>query len=268
MATTSSDPAVTYEQYMVPTLFGPYASRLVETANPQPGERVLDVACGTGIAARRSAPHVGRSGTVTGIDINPNMLSVADTAATEEGFDITWEQGRAEALPFPDASFDLALCQFGLMFFDDRQAALAEMRRVLVPEGRVVVSVWRGLDHHPFYRTLDAVIERHLGMSSVRDIFALGDSMDLQAALSDAGFREIAIETVPLVARFLSPGDFLAGEIDVDTAAIPAMQHLDGEARRDMVERIGADMAPALRDVTEGDHVVLPFHAIITIANC
>ncbi len=268
MATTSSNPAETYEQYMVPTLFGPCASRLVELAAPRSGERVLDIACGTGIAARRAATRVGSTGQVTGIDSNPNMLSVAEAAARQEGLDITWQQGRAEALPFPEASFDLALCQFGLMFFADRAAALSEMHRVLTGAGRAAMSVWRGLDEHPFYRTLDEVIARHLGTSSVRDIFALGDSEALQASLTDAGFRRVVIESVSVTARFPSPDDFIAGEIDVDTAAIPAMQHLDVEERREMAEMIRDDMAPALRDVTEGEYVVLPFHALVALARC
>lgn len=266
MTTTPSNPAETYEQYMVPTLFGPHAALLVQRAAPQPGERVLDIACGTGIIARHAARHVRPSGRVTGVDINPNMLSVAQAAAREDGLEITWEQGRAESLPFPDASFDLVLCQFGLMFFDDRPAALAEMYRVVSPGGRVGVSVWRGLDDHPFYRTLDEVIERHLGASSVRDIFEFGDNSDLQAALADPGFRDITIESVSTTARFPSPDDFIAGEIDVDTAAIPAMQQLDPEARRDLVDTIREDMEPALRAVVESDHVVLPFHALVATA--
>ena len=258
-----SNPAETYESYMVPPLFAPFAQRLIDAAEPRPGERVLDVACGTGIVARRAAPHIGSTGKLVGVDLSPDMLAVARTVAGRDGLAIDWHEGRAEALPFPDGSFDLVLCQFGLMFFADRQAALAEMHRVLAPGGRAAVSVWQGLDRHPFYRALHEAIEQRLGTSSVQDIFALGDADELHGLLSRAGFRDVAMEPVSLTACFPDPEGFLAGEIDVDTAAIPAMQHLDATARREMTRTIRDQMEEPLRRVTEGDQVVIPFHAHI-----
>ena len=261
-----SNPAETYENYMVPTLFGPWAEHLVQSANPQPGERVLDVACGTGIVARRVAPRVGSSGKVSGLDINPNMLTVARAAAEREGLAIEWRDGRAEKLPFPDGSFDLVLCQFALMFFADRHAALAEMQRVLAKDGRVSLSVWQGLDRHPFYKRLDDVIQQRLEMSGVQAIFALGDAEELRQLLTEAGFQHVEIEPVSKTARFPNPEGFLAGEIDVDTAAIPSMQHLDVQARQAITAAISEDMKASLREVTQDNHVVIPFHAQIARA--
>jgi ubiquinone/menaquinone biosynthesis C-methylase UbiE len=258
-----SNPAETYENYMVPTLFAPWALRLIEAANPQPGERVLDVGCGTGIVARRVAAHLGSNESIVGIDLNPNMLTVARAKAQQEGFAIEWHQGRAEKLPFADASFHLVLCQFALMFFADRQAALTEIQRVLVDGGRVLLSVWQSLNQHPFYQKLHEVIEHRLGMSGVQDIFALGDAPGLRALLTEAGFQQVEIEPVSMTARFPDPEGFLAGEIDVDTAAIPSMQHLDAQARQAISAAIGDDMQEALREVREGDYVVIPFHAYI-----
>lgn len=261
-----SNPAETYESYMVPTLFAPWASRLIQSANPQPGERVLDVACGTGIVARRAAPRVGANGKVSGLDLNPNMLVVARAAAEREGLAIEWHEDRAEKLPFPDGSFGLVLCQFGLMFFARRHAALAEMHRVLADGGRVLLSVWQGLDRHPFYQTLHDVIQQRLGISGVQDPFALGDADQLRTLLTEAGFRHVEIEPVSMTARFPDPEAFLAGEIDVDTAAIPSMQHLDAQARQAITVAIRADMEAPLRAVTQDDHVVIPFHAHIARA--
>lgn len=262
----SSNPAETYESYMVPTLFAPWASCLVESAGPQPGERVLDVGCGTGIVARCVAPLVEPNGQVVGLDLNPNMLAVARAAAEREGPAIDWQEGRAEALPFPDGRFDLVLCQFAVMFFSDRRAALGEMHRVLTDGGRVALSVWQGLDCHPFYRALHEAIERRLGISGVQEIFTLGDADGLRTLLTDAGFRNVVIESVSMAARFPNPDGFLAGEIDVDTAAIPSMQHLDAQGRRRITEAIRGDMAGPLREATEGDHVVIPFHAHVARA--
>ena len=264
---SSTNPAETYESYMVPTLFGPWADVLVRSAQPRPGERVLDVACGTGIVARRVVNLVGSDGQVVGIDLNPNMLAVARSAAEREGLAIEWQEGPAERLPFPDGAFDLSLCQFALMFFADRRAALQEMHRVVRPGGRIALSVWQGLDHHPFYRTLDEAIQRRLGMSGVQDIFALGDTKELRMLLESAGFRAVEIEPVAMTARFPNPVAFLAGEIDVDTAAIPSMQHLDAEARRGVTVAIREDMERPLRAATEGEHVVLPFHAHVVRAD-
>ena len=255
------NPAETYESYMVPVLFAPSAERLIALARPRPGERVLDVGCGTGIAARRAAPRVGNTGRVVGLDASQGMLAVARMVAGREGLSIDWREGRAEALPFTDGEFDLILCQYALMFFSDPSAALAEMRRVLTDGGRALVSVWQGLDRHPFYERLDRAIERHLGTSGVRDIFALGDARELRDRVAKAGFQHIEIEPFQLLARFPDPEGFLAGEIDVDTAAIPAMQHLDAAARADLTARIRSEMAEPLRSVTVGGHVQLPFEA-------
>lgn len=261
-----SNPAEGYENYMVPALFAPWSSVLIQAANLQPGDRVLDVGCGTGIVARRVAAINGTNGTVIGLDPNPNMIDVARSAAEREDVKIEWREGSAEMLPFPDNSFDLVLSQFAMMFFSDRPAALSEMNRVLDHGGRVVLSVFQSLDRHPFYQTLDEAIQQRLGLSGVADIFILGNADELHTLLLDAGFQNVTIEPASLVARFPFPDAFLTGEIEVDTAAIPAMQHLDAQARQNLVAAIREDMETAMREVTEGDFVVLPFHTYMVHA--
>ena len=260
------NPAETYERYMVPALFAPAAEHLLAVARLQPGERVLDVGTGTGIVARLAAPNVAPTGTVTGLDASSDMLSVARAKALAEGLSIEWHEGRAEALPYPDQRFDLVLSQFALMFFADRQTALAEMRRVLVPGGRIVLSVFAGIDRHPFYVALDEAIARRLGTSAVGAIFALGNADALRESLLQVDLRGVVIEPFSMTARFPQPDAFLAGEIDVDTAAIPAMQGLDPAARRELTTAIQQEMAEPLRGVTIGDAVHLPFHVLIARA--
>ena len=200
-----TNPAEGYESYMVPTLFAPWAARLVEPRNQSPANASWTWGAAPGIVARQVASHVGANGTVTGIDPNPNMLAVARTAAARDGVAIEWLEGRAEKLPFADNSFDVVLSQFALMFFTDKVAALAEMRRVVTANGRVFLSVWQGLDRHPFYATLNDVIQQRLGMAVLQEIFALGNAEALRALALQAGFQRVEIQPISMTARFPNP---------------------------------------------------------------
>ena len=117
-----------YERYLVPSIFGPWAKDLVEIAQLQPKERVLDIACGTGIVARTAALTLGSGGSVVGLDVSLPMLAAARSAAAAEGLSIDWQEGSAMKLPLADAACDVVLCQQGLQFFPDRPAALREMQ--------------------------------------------------------------------------------------------------------------------------------------------
>ena len=261
-----ANPAEGYESYMVPTLFGPCARILIQAVNPKPDVRVLDVGCGTGIVAREVASRLGATGAVAAVDLSANMLAVARAAAVREGLTVEWREGNAEQLPFHDNAFDLVLCQFALMFVADKAAALSEMHRVVTGSGRVVISVWQGLDRHPFYQTLHNVIQQRLGMSALQDIFALGDAHGLHTGAGEAGFRKVDIKPFSLTARFPNPEAFIAGEIEVDTAAIPSMQHLDSKAREAIVRAITKDMQSPLKELISDNHVVIPFHGLIMTA--
>ena len=127
----NADAARIYDAFFVPALFAEWAQPVCDVAEIKSGDRVIDIACGTGVAAREAAKRSGRRGKVTGIDRNPGMLAVA----REQAPHIDWLEGRAEALPFTESSFDAALCQFGLMFFADQALALSEMKRVIGPDG-------------------------------------------------------------------------------------------------------------------------------------
>ena len=168
-----------YQRGLVPAVFAPWAALLIEQARLQPGERVLDVACGTGVVARQAAHHVSPTGNVIGLDLHADMLAVARSLPELPGTSIGWQEGSALALPFSDETFDVVVCQQGLQFFSDRPAALREMHRVLLPGGRVALSVLGPLERNPGHAALVRALERHLdaaAASAMRSCFALGEA--------------------------------------------------------------------------------------------
>lgn len=136
-----------YQRYLVPAITSLWAADLINRVQVRAGQTVLDVACGTGVVARLAAERMA-SGRVVGLDFNNGMLAVARSLPTK-GASTDWIEGSALNLPFPDNSFDVALCQLGLQFFPDRPLALREMRRVLVPSGRIALSVFSAIERTP-----------------------------------------------------------------------------------------------------------------------
>src|SRR5215218_1556352 len=174
-----------YERDLVPAIFGPWVEDLLAAADVRPGARVLDVACGpgarvldvacgTGVVARAAAPRVGPTGAVVGLDLSPAMLAAAAALPSVAGAPIAWQEGNALALPFADRSFDVVVCQQGLQFFPDRLAAMREMRRVLVPGGRVALAVWRPIEHSPGFAVFADALDRHIGPDLLAGPFSLG----------------------------------------------------------------------------------------------
>lgn len=204
--------ATAYENLHVPALFRQWAPKVVEAAGIRAGDRVLDVACGTGILAREAARRVGADGFVAGLDADPGMLIVARRLAPS----LEWRQGMADSLPYNDGFFDAVISQFGLMFFPDRSAALHEMLRVLVRGGRLAVAVWDSLEHAEAYAIEVALIERLAGQraaDALRAPFVLGDGEELTALFRDAGVASVEITTQHGTARFPSIGVMVEADL-------------------------------------------------------
>lgn len=197
------DAANAYESLMVPALFGRRALDVADAARIASGQRVLDVACGTGVLTREAASRVGPAGFVAGLDRNAGMLHVANQLAP----DIEWHCGVAESLPFPDQSFDVVVSQFGLMFFQNRPAAIAEVLRVLRPSGRFAIAVWDSLENIPAYATEAKLLAQMAGPNAAHAMsapFALGDRNELKTLFKAAGAPPIEITTVRGPATFPS----------------------------------------------------------------
>lgn len=222
------DAARSYEAHLVPAIFAPMARRLVATAGVAAGDRVLDVACGTGIVARTAARCVGADGAVTGVDVNPAMLAVAREAGAGLEPAIAWREGDVVDLPLDDDDVDVALCQEAVQFFGDRAAALAEVRRVVAPGGRVAFSTLRSLDHHPVYAIFADALGEHAGPEAATMMgspFAVGDAGVLRRAAEDAGLEEVVVTIAVNEERFPSVRDFVHHEaasspLSVELAAL------------------------------------------------
>jgi ubiquinone/menaquinone biosynthesis C-methylase UbiE len=251
-----------YERELVPAVFGVWAPILVELAQPRPSERVLDVACGTGIVARIAATRVGPSGTVVGIDLNPGMLSVARSVVSPDsrsGGQLQWQEASADKLPFPDGSFNVVYCQLGLQFFADRPAALREMRRVLGTEGRLALMVWRGIHESPGFAVLADALQRHVGQAAaaiMRAPFGLSNADELEALVRAAGFQNVAIQQRSGTVRFPSVERFVLSYVAGSPLAGPVSQ-ADDAARAALI----TDVRNALGKFTSNDELAFPIAA-------
>lgn len=196
-------PAEVYEEHFVPALFHQWGEIVADAAGLKKGQDVLDVACGTGVLAIAALNRVGNEGSVTGIDPNEEMLAVARRKNT----DIEWRTGRAEQLPFEDATFDAVVSQFGFMFFEDRAQALREMMRVLRPGGRLAVAVCDALDHSPGYAVLAELLERlfgHEAADAFRAPFVCGDREQMRSIAQEANIPNVTITRRDGAVRFAS----------------------------------------------------------------
>lgn len=197
-----------YERYFVPAIGGPLAEDLITDAALRPGERVLDVACGTGVVARRAAEHVGATGSVAALDLNEAMLSVARTLSAPAAPPIRWYESTAESMPLPDGAFDVVLCQLGLQFMDDKAAAVREMHRVAAKGGRVLVSVPTPTQ---FFGVLDQAFARRIPGAAefVRAVFSLNDPAEVERLFRGAAFPDVAIRRYTKTLRLPASRDFL-----------------------------------------------------------
>ena len=236
-----------YEQWLVGPLFRPWAEMTVEAIRLSPRDRVLDVACGTGIVARVAKEQIRDDGYVVGVDVSPGMLTVARAVAP----DIDWREGNAGALPLRDAEqFDVVVCQQGLQFFPDKQAAAAQMRRALTRAGRLAVSTWRSDEEIPFFRELREVAERHLG-PIVDQRYSFGDAAPLEALLRDAGFREVRSRTQSRTIRFKDGTSFLPMNAMAFVGMSATGKTMSDDERKAIVEAITRDSEPVLQSYSD-----------------
>lgn len=270
MATAvTTNPAGTYEQYLGPAIYVPWAQVLLEAAAPGAGERVLDLACGTGIVSRQLAPMLGASGHVTGVDISAAMLEQARSLPWPGPAGVEWLHADAASLPLPDATFTLAVCQQGLQFFPDREAAVSEMHRVLGPGGRAAVSVWQGLGRHPVLKAIYGAAAAHLGVpvAELAVPFSLPAAKALRELLHSGGFPRVAVGAQELEVRFIDPDRFVEQIVLAATATVPALAQADTAAHDALVTAVARDTREAVHANRKGRHVAFAMRANVAVAS-
>jgi len=262
------DAAAAYQRFLVPTVTGPWAAVLVERAALLPGERVLDVACGTGAVARLAAERVGTTGHVTALDINARMLEVGQSLPPVAGAAIDWREASALAMPLPDAAFDFVTCQLGLQFFPDRPVALREMRRVLSNTGRLALSVYGPIEHNPTTNALSESLDRRVrpGASLVkRTEHALADRDELHALVVAAGFEAVRITTEHITVALESAAEYVRIQLTATPLAALFVDFPAAERDR-MLSEITSDLNAALAPYMRPDGLVYPQETHIVLA--
>ena len=254
-------PPANYERFFVPAIGAPLAAGLIRNAQLRPGERVLDVACGTGVVARLAAQQVGTAGTVAGLDVNPGMLAVARSVAPAS-VPIEWHEAGAEAMPFADASFDVVLCQMGLQFMPDKAAALREMRRVLVRGGRLLLNAPGPTPQ--LFSIMGEALARHVSAEAagfVNQVFSLHNTAEIQDLVSGVGLHDVSVQSDTKTLCLPAPEEFFWQYLH-STPLAGAVAQVDGE-RRASLER---DVVEKWRGYVEDDALALRVRVVVATA--
>jgi ubiquinone/menaquinone biosynthesis C-methylase UbiE len=219
-----------YQRYLVPLIFEPFAEDLATRASREAPRRILEIAAGTGVVSRALARHLPGECAILATDLSQPMLDIA--LSQTKAVNITFGQADAQNLPFDDGAFDMAVCQFGVMFFPDKPGALAGTRRVLKPGGRYLFNVWDRIEANDFAH---AAIETLAGLFPVdpprfleRVPHGFHDKTLIEDLLHKAGFKDIAVEIVRRTSR-------------ADSAMDAAIGYCQGTPLRGEIEAKGPD---------------------------
>ena len=228
-----------YDRYLGGVLFEPYAIDLAARVDTGEANEVLELACGTGILTRHLRQQLPASTRLVATDLNEPMLQYA-IAKSEQNEGIEWKQADACALPFPDGSFDVVVFQFGLMFVPDKSAALAEIKRVLRPNGQLIFNVWDSIERNAFANIAHQTVSRLFATNppTFYEVpFSLYDQAALKQMVSQAGFHDIELSIVSRVGESPSSRDAARGLV-YGNPLITAIREQDAIAAETVVNEI------------------------------
>jgi ubiquinone/menaquinone biosynthesis C-methylase UbiE len=256
-----------YERYLVPAITSIWASDLINRARLGPAERALDIACGTGAVTRLAAERI-TAGRVVGLDYNPGMLAVARSIRTAST-PIEWIEGSALDLPFEEKSFDVVLCQLGLQFFPDRPLALREMRRVLVQQGRVALSVYSPIERTPVAYAFALAFDECLGPDASkikRAEHLFSDPQQVRTLLMDAGFDRVEVSTVIKQITFPSVLDYVRFQLIATPMASLLINRTDAEQEADISMIATRTQSRLTPEMLQGERLRFPQEAYVATA--
>lgn len=248
-----------YEKELVPTLFRPWSLSTIAVAELQQGEHVLDVACGTGIVARRALAEVGPRGSVVGLDIDAGMLAIARSLPFSDT--IEWVEGDALQLPFDDSRFNVAFCQGGLQFMSDKFQAVREMYRVLKAGSRLVLLLFRDIQYTPGFALLAEKIAPFADQRMLHSIsapFSLGNSEEMQFLLQEVGFQHVTLRRETREIRFPSAEGFIHSRLTATS--------VHNTISEDAVARAIQEVSAALQPYIFDGELVFPMEGYFLIA--
>lgn len=256
--------AEAYEEYLVPQIFGPWAQLVVDLVAPKPGDHVLDVACGTGIAARLAANSVAASGRIVGLDVDPGMIEVAHRLGRDAQVPVEWYCGSALDMPFEDHTFDLCFCLQGFQFFPDRVGGFAEIRRVLKPTGQLVATLWWPLEHNKGQYALAKSLERQgVNASPAKRPFSFGDANEIQETASQAGFRKVKLRMEERLVRFHSVEAF----VNSLASGAPSTRHALAQLSKEGLDQLIKDSMTILDPYVTGEELAFPMRTHLIFAH-
>ena len=258
--------AQAYEDHLVGPVFGPWARRAIELAEPRPGELVLDIACGTGIGARLAASSMGEGGgRIISLDADAGMIEVAKKIAAASGLPekvlLEWHVKPAEEKPAEDGSVDLCLCLQGPQFFSDPPLALANIRNALKNNGRLAATMWNEMPHNKGHYAIAQALQKR-GVPPAMKPFSKGKIADARQLFADAKLEIEHFETAEYIARFPSIRAFVDGV----AAGAPATRHAIAQLSATDREGFLADVENALSPYQTDDGVELPTSAHLILA--
>jgi len=230
-----------YDKYLVPLIFEPYATDLVNRLRGRRLARVLEIAAGTGVVTRALASALPESAAIVATDLNQTMLDQGAAVGTKRP--VEWRQADAMQLPFQDGTFDAVVCQFGVMFFPDKPKAFAEARRVLRPGGMFIFNVWDRIEENEFADTvttaLASVFPKDPPRFMARTPHGYHERGQIARDLASGGFpTSPQIDTVAARSRAKSPRE-------------PAIAYCQGTPLRNEIETRDAARLGEATDVAE-----------------